>query len=104
MLLSFGHSLQKDLADKGVRVQTVLPGATATDFWDVAGYGPQKTAETTMRANDLVDAALSGLDQGEQVTIPGLHEVDAWTNWEQARRALAPKFRNARPAPRYSVV
>jgi uncharacterized protein len=37
-VLSFGHSLQKDLAEKGVRVQTVLPGATATEFWDVAGY------------------------------------------------------------------
>ena len=42
-VLSFGHSLQKDLAEKGVRVQTVLPGATATEFWDIAGYAPAKT-------------------------------------------------------------
>ena len=41
-VLSFGHSLQKDLAEKGVRIQTVLPAATATEFWDVAGYAPQK--------------------------------------------------------------
>jgi len=102
-VLSFGHSLQKDLADKGVRVQTVLPGATATDFWDVAGYAPQKTAEITMRADDLVDAALAGLDQGELVTIPGLHDDGAWARWEQERRDLAPKFRNAKPAPRYGV-
>lgn len=68
-VLAFGHSLQKDLAEKGVHVQTVLPAATATEFWDVAGYAPQKTAESTMSAQDLVDAALAGLDKGEIVTI-----------------------------------
>ena len=55
--LSFGHSLRKDLADKGVRIQTVLPGATATEFWDIAGYPPQKTAGITMSAEDFVGAA-----------------------------------------------
>ncbi len=102
-VLSFGHSLQKDLAEKGVRIQTVLPGATATEFWDVAGYAPQKTAESTMRAEDLVDAALAGLDAGELVTIPGLHETEAWTQWEQERREMAPKFRHPKPAPRYRI-
>ena len=102
-VLSFGHALRNDLEKKGVRVQTVLPGATATDFWDVAGYPPQKTAAITMSAEDCVDAALAGLDAGEQVTIPGLHESDLWTRWEADRRALAPKFGNAKPAPRYNV-
>lgn len=102
-VLSFGHSLQKDLAEKGVRIQTVLPGATATEFWDIAGYAPQKTADITMRASDLVDAALAGLDAGELVTIPGLHDGEAWTRWEKDRRDLAPKFRNPKPAPRYHV-
>jgi len=102
-VLSFGHSLQKDLADKGVRVQSVLPGATATEFWDIAGYPPQKTAEITMSAEDCVDAALAGLDAGELVTIPGLHEGELWTQWEAARKDISPKFRNAKPAPRYKV-
>ena len=102
-VLSFGHSLQKDLAEKGVRVQTVLPGATATEFWDVAGYPPQKTSEVTMSAEDCVDAALAGLDAGELVTIPGLHEEALWTRWEADRREISPKFRNAKPAPRYGV-
>jgi uncharacterized protein len=102
-VLSFGHSLQKDLAERGVRVQTVLPGATATEFWDIAGYPPQKTSEITMSAEDLVDAALAGLDAGELVTIPGLHEGEAWTSWEQERRDLGPKARNRKPAPRYQV-
>jgi uncharacterized protein len=102
-VLSFGHSLQKDLAEKGVRVQTVMPGATATEFWDVAGYAPQKTAEMTMSVDDLVDAALAGLDAGEPVTIPGLHDAEAWTRWERDRRDMAAKFRNPKPAPRYHV-
>jgi short-subunit dehydrogenase len=100
-VLSFGHTLQRDLADKGVRVQTVLPAATATEFWDVAGYPKQKDAASTMSAADLVDAALAGLDQGELVTIPTLHDGEQWSRWEAERRALAPQFANARPAPRY---
>jgi uncharacterized protein len=102
-VLSFGHSLQKDLTEKGVRVQTVLPGATATEFWDIAGYPPQKTSEITMSAEDCVDAALAGLDVGELVTIPGLHDEKLWTHWEAERRDISPKFRNAKPAPRYGV-
>ena len=102
-VLSFGHSLQKDLADKGVRIQTVLPGATATDFWDVAGYPPQKTSEITMSAEDCVDAALAGLDAGELVTIPGLHDAALWNRWEADRKEIGPKFRNAKPAQRYRV-
>jgi short-subunit dehydrogenase len=101
-VLSFGHALQRDLAEKGVRIQTVLPASTATDFWDVAGYAPQKSKSTTMSAEDLVDAALAGLDQGELVTIPPLHDGDQWLRWEADRRAFAPNFGNAKPAPRYT--
>lgn len=103
-VLSFGHALQRDLAGKGVRIQTVLPAATATEFWDVAGYAKQKESPSTMTAEDLVDAALAGLDQGELVTIPTLQDGDDWARWEADRRALAPKFANAKPAPRYAAV
>lgn len=102
-VLSFGHSLQKDLAEKGVHVQTVLPAATATEFWDIAGYAPQKATESTMSAADLVDAALTALEKGEVVTIPALHEGDAGTRWEPDRRQLAAKIRNPKPAPRYEI-
>ncbi len=84
-------------------MQTVLPGATATEFWDIAGYAPQKTSSTTMSAEDAVDASLAGLDAGEQVTIPGLHDADAWTRWEADRREISKKFANAEPAPRYGL-
>lgn len=102
-VLSFGHRLQKDLADKGVRIQTVLPGATATEFWDVAGYPDQKTRPNTMSTEDLVDSALAGLDHGEIVTIPGLQDQADWDRWETGRKDMADKFRFPTPAPRYGV-
>ena len=36
-VLAFSQSLNHELAGKRVRVQAVLPGATATEFWDIAG-------------------------------------------------------------------
>ena len=36
-MLALSLSLHKELADKNVRVQAVVPGATATDFWEIAG-------------------------------------------------------------------
>jgi short-subunit dehydrogenase len=39
-VLALSLSLHKDLADKKVRIQAVLPGATATNFWDVPELGP----------------------------------------------------------------
>src|SRR5690606_9702737 len=34
---AFSQSLHHELADKGVRIQVVLPGATATEFWQNGG-------------------------------------------------------------------
>lgn len=102
-VLSFGHTLQRDLANKGVRIQTVLPAATATEFWDVAGYSKQKTDNSTMTAEDMVDASLAGLDSGELVTIPSLQDNADWETWEADRRLLAKKFSNPLPGPRYGL-
>ncbi len=44
-VLAFSQSLQHELADKGVRVQAVLPGATATEFWSLAGVPVAASAE-----------------------------------------------------------
>jgi short-subunit dehydrogenase len=43
-VLAFSHSLQHELTSKGIRIQAVLPGATATDFWDVGGMPVRKIA------------------------------------------------------------
>src|SRR5260370_20030572 len=54
-----------------------------------------------MPVEDMVDAALVGLDQGELVTIPGLHNEDEWTRFEAARRSMLQQFGTSVPAPRY---
>ena len=103
-VLAFSHSLQHELADKGIRVQAVLPGATATDLWEIAGLPWQKLPPSiVMSVEDMVDAALVGLDQGELVTIPGLHDGGEWTRFEAARRAISQRFGNSVPASRYRI-
>jgi short-subunit dehydrogenase len=103
-VIALSLSLQHELADKGVRVQAVLPGATATDFWEIAGLPRQNLPPSiVMTPEDLVDAALAGLDQGELVTIPSLHDGDEWTRFEAARRALSQRWWNSAPAPRYGI-
>ncbi len=103
-VLAFSQSLHHELSGKGVRVQAVLPGATATEFWDVAGLPIEHLpTQIVMSAEDMVDASLAGLDQGELVTIPALPELDDWTAFEGARQQLAPNLSRAQPAARYGV-
>jgi short-subunit dehydrogenase len=103
-VLAFSLSLHHELAGKGVRVQAVLPGATATDFWDIAGVPVHRLpAAIVMSADDMVDAALAGLDQGEVVTIPALTDKVDWDRYEATRRAMSGKLSSAVPAPRYNV-
>jgi short-subunit dehydrogenase len=104
-VLALSYSLQHELADKGIRIQAVLPGATATDLWEAAGLPYQNLPPSiVMSPEDMVDAALAGLDQGELVTIPSLHDGDEWTRLEADRRAISKRFGNSVPAPRYRIV
>jgi uncharacterized protein len=103
-VLAFSQSLQHELAQKGVRIQAVLPGATATEFWDIAGRPVSKLpAAIVMSAEIMVDAALAGLDQGETVTIPSLPDKAEWDRFEAARRAMSGRLSSAVPARRYNI-
>jgi homoserine O-acetyltransferase len=56
-VLTLSRSLNHELAAKGVRVQAVLPGATATEFWDIAGMPIEHLpADIVMTTDNLVDA------------------------------------------------
>jgi uncharacterized protein len=101
---AFSQSLQHELAPKGLRIQAVLPAATATDFWELAGrHVSQLPQDIVMSAENLVDAALAGLDQGETVTIPVLQDGAAWDRYEAARREMLPQLRGTTPSPRYRL-
>jgi len=101
-VLALSQSMHHELADKGVRIQAVLPGATATDFWSLAGNPVENLPESiVMDAEAMVDAALKGLAQGEIVTIPGLHQGEEFDRYEAQRTVLSGLFGTSTPAPRY---
>ncbi len=101
-VLALTQSLHKELGDKGIRVQAVLPGAIATPFWNRAGLPHEHLPQDwVMTADDLVDAALAGLDQGEVITLPSLPEVEDWQRADAARLALGPNLSRREPAARY---
>jgi uncharacterized protein len=84
------------------RLTVVLPGATATNFWDAAGGSVhQLPAKMVMRGDHLVDAALAGLDQGEFVTIPSLPHAADWDAYEAARQKLIPNLSLSDAPSRY---
>ncbi|WP_334024289.1 SDR family oxidoreductase [Burkholderia gladioli] len=101
-VLAFSQSLHHELAAKGVRVQAVLPGATATDFWATGGLPIEHLDPgIVMPAAEMVDAALVGFDRGELVTIPPLHDEGAWLAYESARRTMSGQLSTNSAAPRY---
>ena len=62
------------------QIRPALPGATRTEIWDRVGRNPADLdPDRTMDVDELVDAALAGLDKG------------------------LPNLSNAHPAPRYGV-
>lgn len=100
-VFAFTQSLQYELAGTGVRAQVVLPNATSTRFWAVAGR-PLDNPASVMSAEDLVAAALIDLDRGELVSIPPLQDETQWHAYASARDVLKANFRANRPAPRYA--
>ncbi|WP_025599333.1 SDR family NAD(P)-dependent oxidoreductase [Burkholderia sp. WSM2230] len=103
-VLALSQSLHHELADKGIQVQAVLPGATATEFWQTAGLPLENLDKAiVMSADDMVDAALVGFERRELVTIPSLHAVEKWDDYEAARRAMSTLLSTNTPASRYQA-
>ncbi|MGB7800201.1 SDR family NAD(P)-dependent oxidoreductase [Buttiauxella sp.] len=101
-VLNFTRGLQQEIAGSNIRIQAVLPAVTATEIWEVSGVSMEHLApESIMTTENMVDAALAGLDQGEEVTVPPLHDLALWEAYESARLAIFDASRTGVPAPRY---
>lgn len=103
-VFAFTRGLQDELANTGVKVQLVLPASTATEIWSEEVSGIPLSAlrkESIMSAEDMVDAALTGLDNGETVTWPSVADEALWTTYDTARSALFAATQTGTPAPRY---
>ncbi|WP_394838605.1 SDR family oxidoreductase [Pendulispora rubella] len=103
-VLNFSRGLQQEVAGTGVKVQIVLPATTATEIWDGAGVSPGAVPpDTVMTTENMVDAALAGLDQGETITWPSLADASLWEKYDAARTELFVATQTSKPAPRYKV-
>jgi short-subunit dehydrogenase len=103
-VLYLTQGLNQEIAGAGVTLQAVLPGATRTEIWERSGRRVEDLDPArTMDVDELVDAALAGLDKGELVTIPSLLDPAEWEAFNAARLAMSPNLSNAHPAPRYGV-
>lgn len=101
-VLNLSESMHHELSGKGLRIQAVLPGATHTELWDRAGFAVSNLPEEiVMSAEEMVDAALVGLDQGEVITIPSLPDAKDWDQYAAARLHLRPNLSLNHPAKRY---
>lgn len=70
---SFTEALWFELRDTGVTATVSCPGATATEFADVAGLTESRLFQAgTMGARDVATHAYHALMRGERLAIPGV--------------------------------
>jgi hypothetical protein len=102
-MLALSHAMTRELTENGVAIQTVLPGATRTEIWERAGtdVDARLPPERIMDVDEMVDAALKGLELGERITIPSLPDAQDLADVEAARLKLGPNLSWAHPAARY---
>lgn len=101
-VLTLTRAMQRELAESGVQVQAVLPGATRTEIFDRVGQSINDIpAEMLMDVDEMVDAALAGLDSKETVTIPALEDLQMWHDYDQARGTMVPYLSRNQSASRY---
>lgn len=101
-VLNFTRSLQIEFSKTNVKVQAVMPGPVRTEFF--GDHKPPFPEDLFMSAETLVDIALRALDQGEMVCWPTLHDMQVWTNFDDARRLLTRAVsQDAIPPERYGI-
>jgi uncharacterized protein len=72
-VLLLGEALNNEFKKNNVKVTTLCPGATRTEFFDVAGQTLNPLVKMTlMSPEDVAIKSLDGLLRGKSVVIPGL--------------------------------
>jgi short-subunit dehydrogenase len=72
-VLSFSEALHEEVRQQGVSVSALCPGPTATEFGEVAGFGPSNPSSKLAAASGPVaEAGLRGIDRNRAIVIPGL--------------------------------
>lgn len=103
-VVALSQALQAEFESKGVLVQVVAPPATATPFWSEAGFSYDKLPpQAVMKPEDLVAAALVGLDKREQWVLPSLADSTVWDAFQASRVNLVKGMMNGTVAERYTA-
>ena len=73
-VLSFSEAIAEENRSHGIHVMALCPGVTETNFFEASKIDrpPMRTIQT---AEQVVDAALRGLDRKKTTVVSG------WTNW-----------------------
>jgi short-subunit dehydrogenase len=101
-VLNFTQSLQMEYASSPIRIQLVMPGPVRTEFFSSQGVSESIfPPESYLAPEQLVDAALAGLDAGEPVTIPSMLDEQAWIALEAARTEFVKATMSGKVAVRY---
>lgn len=102
-VVALSQSLQAEFQEKGVLVQVVAPPATATPFWAEAGFSFENLPpKAVMKPEDLVAAALVGLDKREQWVLPSLADSAVWDAYQEGRANLVKGMMSGTVAERYT--
>ncbi len=101
---NLSRALQAELAGTEVVVQLVAPAATVSEIWDVQGFPLSNIdPQVVMSTEDMVDAALVGLERKEKITAPSVQDEAAVSKYFDAGSALfAASQQTGKPAPRYT--
>ncbi len=77
---NFSESLAWELRDSAIRVSCLSPGATRTEFSDVAGIDiPALSDRTQMESPDVVRRGIAGMLAGKPQIVPGfVNHLNAW--------------------------
>jgi len=70
-ILSFSEALATELSRKGVRVLALCPGATKTEFQEVAGVSESVPEFTYMTSAAVVRQAITAAKAGKRTLVPG---------------------------------
>ncbi len=101
--LHFSEALWAETNERGVTVTALCPGTTSTDFFDVAGVSGWLKKRRSQTPEQVVRAALKGLDKGRQYVVPGWRDYLLSLGARLARRKMvvmqSKKFFRPSPKP-----
>lgn len=101
-VLNFTRSLQMEYQQSAMNIQLVMPGPVRTEFFKSQGMDDSVFPDSAyISAEALVDAAMSGLDAGETITIPTLKSFEIWQTMEASRKAFLSDVIGGKVAARY---